>query len=164
MDDVGLDGTYVAGALKRRQVDQAFPLVHTVAPELPLERWRGFAAAMMDPAAPLPRGIMALQTAQGYIVGLYTWTVGEHLRHGRVLSVENFVVVDIFDLEGAAGSLLRTMEPLAAQHRCGAIHTELPEAFSSLADMANQVVGRFRDMGHDLGTLHLCKALEPVGA
>jgi len=157
MDGLALDGGYVAAALKTRQIDQAFPLVHTIAPELPLGQWRAFATAMIGAPGDPPRGIMALQTRQGYIVGLFSWMVDDHLRHGRVLTVENFVVVDLFDLEGAAGHLLEAMEPLAEAHACQAIHTALPEAYSSLAETANQVLGRFRDLGHQLGTLHFCK-------
>jgi hypothetical protein len=164
MDIVSLDGGYVASALKARQIDQAFPLVHTIAPELPLAQWRAFATAMVDASGDPPRGIVALQTRQGYIVGLFSWMVDDHLRHGRVLTVENFVVVDLFDLEGAAGHLLEAMEPLAVEHRCQAIHTALPEAYSSLAERANQVLGRFRDLGHQLGTLHFCKPLAPETA
>ena len=65
--------TYIAKPLIRRQIDQAFPVVQTIAPDLDVERWRDFAAAIlsihelefenkstgqMAAAEPRPRGIM----------------------------------------------------------------------------------------------------------
>src|SRR3954470_22641826 len=112
--------TYVAKPLIRRQIDQAFPVVQTIAPDLDVERWRDFAAAVLAvqelefesgstgrmEAAPHPRGIMTVQNARGYIHGLFSYTVEEHLRHGRVLAAENFIVLDLFDMAGAPGEVV----------------------------------------------------------
>ena len=40
--------TYVAKPLICRQIDQAFPVVQTIAPDLDVERWRDFAAAVLS--------------------------------------------------------------------------------------------------------------------
>ena len=40
--------TYVAKPLIYRQIDQAFPVVQTIAPDLDVERWRDFAAAVLS--------------------------------------------------------------------------------------------------------------------
>jgi hypothetical protein len=52
------------------------------------------------------------------------------------------------------------METIARLNGCTAIHTELPEAYSNLAESAHLVLSRFRDEGHLLGTLHFCKELQ----
>src|SRR3954467_11493861 len=120
--------TYVAKPLTCRQIDQAFPVVQTIAPDLDVERWRDFAAAVlsgqelefgeesterMEAAALRPRGIMTVQNARGYIHGLFSYTVEEHLRHGRVLAVENFIVLDLFDMAGGAAEVLDTHDKTA---------------------------------------------------
>src|SRR3954462_15845901 len=167
--------TYVAKPLIRRQIDQAFPVVQTIAPDLDVERWRDFAAAVLAvqelefevrstgrlEAAPHPRGIMTVQNARGYIHGLFSYTVEEHLRHGRVLAAENFIVLDLFDMAGAADELLNAMDSVAEGLGCTAIHTNLPDDYSSLPDYCNWLLTCFREARHAVETLRLCK---PVGA
>ena len=166
--------TYVAKPLIRRQIDQAFPVVQTIAPDLDVERWRDFAAAILsvhelefedkstgrkEAAEPRPRGIMTVQNERGYIHGLFSYTVEEHLRHGRVLDVENFIVLDLFDMAGAADELLNAMDRLAEDLGCTAIHTNLPDDYSSLPDYCNWLLTCFRESGHEVETLRLCKRM-----
>ena len=167
--------TYVAKPLIRRQIDQAFPVVQTIAPDLDVDRWRDFAAAVLsgreleseneptvrlgEGAAPHPRGIMTVQNARGYIHGLFSYTAEEHLRHGRVLTVENFIVLDLFDMAGAADELLNAMDRVADDLGCSAIHTNLPDDYSTLPDYCNWLLTCFRDSGHEVETLRLCKQM-----
>ncbi|EWY37847.1 hypothetical protein N825_15715 [Skermanella stibiiresistens SB22] len=164
---------YVAKPLARRQIDQAFPVVQTIAPDLDIERWREFAAAIL--AAPElessagrsvgshlregGRGIMTVQNSRGYIHGLFSHAVEDHLRHGRVLSVENFIVLDLFDLDGAADALLGAMDKVADDLGCAAIHTNLPDDYSSLPEYCDWLLGCFREAGHAVETLRLCKQM-----
>jgi hypothetical protein len=165
--------TYVAKPLIRRQIDQAFPVVQTIAPDLDVERWRDFAAAVLavqelefdvgssarTDTPPHARGIMTVQNARGYIHGLFSYMVEEHLRHGRVLAVENFIVLDLFDMAGAADALLSAMDRMADDLGCAAIHTSLPDDYSSLPDYCNWLLTSFRDAGHEVETLRLCKQM-----
>jgi hypothetical protein len=166
--------TYVAKPLIRRQIDQAFPVVQTIAPDLDVERWRDFAAAVlsvqelesedgltgrMEAIALRPRGIMTVQNERGYIHGLFSYMVEEHLRHGRVLAVENFIVLDLFDMAGAADELLNAMDRVAEDLGCTAIHTNLPDDYSSLPDYCNWLLTCFREAGHEVETLRLCKQM-----
>jgi hypothetical protein len=165
--------TYVAKPLIRRQIDQAFPVVQTIAPDLDVERWRDFAAAVLavqelefdvgssarTDTPPHARGIMTVQNARGYIHGLFSYTVEEHLRHGRVLAVENFIVLDLFDMAGAADELLNAMDQVADDLSCTAIHTNLPDDYSSLPDYCNWLLTCFREAGHAVETLRLCKQM-----
>jgi hypothetical protein len=175
-----MNDTYVAKPLGHRQIDQAFPVVQTIAPDLGVERWRDFAAAILaaaelesGDAAPAgapeqgirPRGIMTVQNARGYIHGLFSYTVEENLRHGRVLEADNFIVLDLFDPAGAAAELLGAMDELAGQLGCSAIHTNLPDDYSSLPGYCNWLLTSFREAGHAVETLRLFKRLgaSPAG-
>ena len=155
-----MDDSFIAKPLGQRQIDQAYPLVRAVAPDLPVERWRAFAAALigtLDTPAP-PTGIMTVQNARGYLHGLFSYAIEEHLRHGRILAVENFVVLDLFDTSGPAEALLRSMEVLARGLGCTAIHTTLPEGAAGRPD--TPLLACFRNEGHRTETLRMCKPLD----
>lgn len=161
-----MDDGFVAKPLGKRQIDQAFPVVRAILPDLGVERWRAFAAAVLDRAqgaadARVPRtGIMTVQNARGYIHGLFSYATEENLSHGRVLSVDNFIVHDLFNLPDAAVALLRAMDGIARGLGCSAIHTNLPQAYSTSVNYCNPVLNSFREEGHALETLRLCKPLD----
>lgn len=175
-----MDALLSVKLLDHRQIDQAFPVIQSILPELSIERWRAFTAEQMavaaeatagvvaqDPGCP-PSGIMTVQTRRGYIYGLFSFAVHQHLRHGRVLAVENFVVLDLIDRSPAAAALMQAMDRLAHANRCAAIHTDLPGRFERLPDYCNAVLGYFTQDGHAVETLHLVKLLDrandnPVG-
>lgn len=165
-----MDESFIAKPLGRRQIDQAYPLIGAIAPALGVERWRAFAAAMIGegaasaPGGAMPCGIMTVQNANGYIHGLFSYNVEQDLRHGRALVVDNFVVLDLFDLPGAAEVLLHAMDGLARDLGCTAIHTNLPEPYATLpteappAGVGRRVLDCFRGEGHRAETMRLCKA------
>ena len=49
-----------------------------------------------------------------------------------MLAVENFIVLDLFDMAGAADELLNAMDRVADDLGCSAIHANLPDDYSSL--------------------------------
>ncbi len=157
-----MDDSFIAKPLGQRQIDQAYPLVRAIAPDLAVERWRAYAAALIGsvdtPTA--PTGIMTVQNARGYLHGLFSYAIEEHLRHGRILGVENFVVLDLFDMTGPAETLLRSMDVLARGLGCSAIHTTLPENCAGTVDSHNSVLSCFRNEGHRTETLRMCKPLD----
>lgn len=170
-----MDDCYVAKPLASRQIDQAYPVVRAFAPDVGVERWRAFANAMLADSARRRAGrrggtgeedtvalagIMTVQSKRGYIHGLFSYGVDEHLRHGRILQVENFVVLDLFDPAAAAAVLLRAMDQLARGFSCGAIHTNLPDRMRDGGDLPSSILNYFRTEGHAVDTLRLCKALD----
>ncbi|MCG5243856.1 hypothetical protein ACIU1J_12940 [Azospirillum doebereinerae] len=163
-----MDDCFIAKPLGRRQIDQAYPLVCVAAPGLAVEQWRAFAAAVLDiggeaGGAPAPRtGIMTVQNARGYLHGLFSYAIEEHLRHGRVMTVDNFVVLDLFDVPGVAGTLLDAMDGLARGLGCAAIHTALPERGISDRTTDNRIADCFIRGGHRRETVLLCKNLDGV--
>lgn len=167
-----MDDCFIAKPLGRRQIDQAYPLVCAIAPGLEVDRWRAFAAAMLQgatdggsargSAVPATTGIMTVQNAQGYLHGLFSYVVEPHLRHGRILSVDNFVVLDLFDIPGIAETLLRAMEGLARRLGCSAIHTTLPERYIPVDSRRNPIPDCFLSEGHRQETVHFRKNLAVV--
>lgn len=160
-----MDDSFVAKPLGRRQIDQAYPLICVIAPGLPVEQWRAFAAAVLEPAgSPAGRsGIMTVQNRLGYLHGLFSYVIEDHLHHGRVLSVDNFVVLDLFDVPGVAGTLLHAMDTLARGLGCAAIHTTLTGRQALEERAAGDPIGDcFHHEGHRRETVRLCKSLDGV--
>lgn len=167
-----MDDGFIAKPLGRRQIDQAYPLVCAIAPGLRVDQWRAFAAALLGTAPkgsgaessgpPAEAGIITVQNAQGYMHGLFSYRVELHLRHGRVLSVDNFVVLDLFDLAGIAETLLRAMDLLARRLGCAAIHTTLPERDLVRDSWRNPIPDCFRTEGHRQETIRFSKDLSVV--
>jgi hypothetical protein len=159
-----MDDSFIAKPLGRRQIDQAYPLVCVIAPGLAVEQWRAFAAALLETggASTSRSGIMTVQNARGYLHGLFSYAIEEHLRHGRVMSVDNFVVLDLFDVPGVTGTLLQAMDGLARGLGCAAIHTTLPERciFDDITN--NPIADCFFSEGHRRETVRLCKSLDNV--
>lgn len=159
-----MDDDFIVKPLGRRQIDQAYPLVCAILPGLAVDQWRAFAAVLLDDtnAAASRTGIMTVQTAHGYLHGLFTYAVEPQLQHGRVLSVDNFVVLDLFDVAGVAGTLLQAMEGLARGLGCAAIHTTLPERYIPADSRRNPIPDCFRVEGHRQETIRFCKHLPVV--
>ena len=165
-----MDDFFTTRLLTRRQIDQAYAVARMVVPDLTVECWRDFAAALIqdagdpDPSATegpaAASGIMTVQTHQGYIHGLFSFRTDPHLRHGRVLTVDNFMVVDMVDPAGTASLLLRAMDRTAHALGCSAIHTTLPANYAQLPEYCNAVLTYFRDDGHAVDTLRLCKTVD----
>lgn len=167
-----MDDSFIAKPLGRGQIDQAYPLVCAMAPGLGIDQWRAFAAALLDSATvgssagkdglPAARGIMTVQNAQGYMHGLFSYAVEPQLLHGRTLCVDNFVVLDLFDVAGPAETLLQAMEVLARQLGCTAIHTTLPERYMPRDSRRNPIPDCFHTEGHRQETIRFCKDLVVV--
>ncbi len=171
---------YEAIPLKRQRIDQAFPVVRTAFPKLGLERWRSFAEELVGPdegarrrkpagaanvaanvvelPVPKPRGIVAAQLGRHYIHGVFAYHVVPSLCHGRVLQVDLFVALDLFDPAACAEALMREMDRLAKVLQCEAVHVSLPRKPSE------DLVARFADLGHAEEGVRLCKDLVQVAA
>ena len=166
---------YIVKSLDPRRIDLAFPVVQSSYPKLGLERWRDYARAMLaggvdtagmamagaaggDPKVVTmphaqPAGIVVAQIGQGYIHGLFTYQVANNLCHGRVLQVDVFVALSLFDPTAAAEALLAEVERVARQHRCDAIHLSLP----SLPD--GDIKERIQATGLHPEGVRLCKSM-----
>lgn len=171
-----MNASYIAKPLGRHQIDQAFPVVQTLVPELDIDRWRAYALLMLgnEAAAPAPdielfqcsilptRGIVTVQNDHDYIHGLFSYRRIESLRHGTLLFVENFIVVDLFRQRESADTLLQAIDHVAGVLKCGAIHTGLPDNYDNLPAYCSWVLDCFRAAGHSVETLVLCKQNRPA--
>jgi hypothetical protein len=156
---------FTAKSLTSDQAAQAFPLIQTIAPNLTLERWNEFVQRLIDPTGPVQArraGIVTLQSERGYIHGLFCYTVEVDLQHGHVLSVENFIALDLIEHEAAVRALFDTMEETAYDLGCHAIHVHLPEGLAAVPENRQWLLRILEGAGHAVETLRLCKHLRPM--
>lgn len=132
-------------------IDQAYPIIHAQYPNLAIADWRRYAHRLIESDGPI-RGVMTAQHG-GYIRGLFCHWPECSLRHGELLVVENFTVMDLFYPKGAAFTLIKAMEAMAERFKCRAIHTLLPD------HRPTPLHGHMQAQGHRLSEVVLCKVL-----
>jgi hypothetical protein len=125
------------------QASQAFPLLQSVYAEATLDAWLRFARDM-DPASgtPVENRIMVLRSCAGWLFGMFTYLIVPHLVHGRVLDVDNVVLVDLGNRRSLSRVLLERIDEIARTQRCGGIHFRLSPGHDFLADAIRSAVVR----------------------
>lgn len=144
--------------LTSERVQQAFPVIQTVMPELTLGCWSGFANEYLEPEQQIrqPHGILAAENESGLIVGLAAYRRGADLRQGTVLVAEHLIAVDLLVCQPIILRLTEKLEQIAADCGCSAIQLVLTEKW----DEDSWLVRMLLDRGHKVQSLSLCK---PIG-
>jgi len=121
-----MEDQLISRIFDRAMIEQAYPIVRTLAPGITLERWVQFARPRITSrSSEWPRGLMAIQNASGYILGLFSFKVRDDLHESRILAVSNIVVPDIPGRDQVGRSILKASDHLAMIHGCRAIRAEL---------------------------------------
>jgi hypothetical protein len=156
--------TFTAKTLTGDQSAQAFPVIQTIVPSITLEHWNDFVHLLTHDDACQGRqaGIMTVQSERGYIHGLFCYTVGVDIHHGPVLSIENFVALDLVERELAIKALVNAMEKIAHRLDCHAIHVHLPDELVLPPESRQWLLSIFEGAGHRVETVRLCKHLRRV--
>ena len=152
-------------SLSQDDAQQAYPLVKTLCPEATEERWVGFVKSCHERCRDArAAGVMIAKDERGYMVGLYSYVVEEDLTHGRTLEVDHFIAADFVGRGRVPASLRLAMDKQAAALDCQALHVNLNSPMG-LGDCYNStLVCGFREDGHAVEGLRLCKRYAAVGA
>jgi hypothetical protein len=141
---------YVVRPLGVDQIAQAYPLILIFEPELTQAQWSDYAGALIarDDAAE-DHSIITVQSTQGAIYGLSVYWLRPDLRSGRILQIENFVVLDIAGNRKAAVVLLQALEELARRFECSCVSLSLlnPQMRKWLREPRNPAMDVFRAAG-----------------
>lgn len=119
--------------LPAAHVDLAYPLVSAALPGVDLLRWREY-ADIAGGEAEHSRGIIGLRGDGDYLCGVMAFHVGEDLRHGRVLSVDLFIALDLVNEGHAIRTLLDVAETKAREMRCAAVQISINSDHKGLSD------------------------------
>ncbi len=146
--------------LTAERIAQAFPLIQASLPQVTLETWRDFAAALVAQGAPAATGIILVVGERDTIAGLCSYRVERDLVHGRLLNADHFLAFDLFDRRSVAHALAAGVEDLARERHCTAIHTNLIRPRDP-APAGGGLVEVLSARGHRIETLGMCKPLPP---
>jgi hypothetical protein len=91
----------------------AYPLVRAIAPEVSPADWLDYAERRCREG-----GLIGLFGADGSLIGLFSYRLGERLRHGRVLALDEFVTFELSQAAPGRKFLLQAAEDLARSLGC----------------------------------------------
>lgn len=150
----GKAGSCRVAALPRECIAQAYPLVQNALPGLRLGDWTDYACDLIaGNRGGAPSGILAAEQRPGWLAGLCAYRGQRDLAHGRILSIEHFIVLSLFDERRIAAALGAAIEATARRHGCAAVHTQLPDAADDVA------LNALRGLGHRAESRLFCKAI-----
>ena len=141
------------------RIGQAYPLIQASLPQVPLGAWTAFARAMMmiAQAEQADTGIITVLSEQDYIAGLCSYRIEPDLVHGRSLTAEPFLAIDMFHRMAVVHALADAIEAIARERRCDAIHTTLPDKRGGRGHRG--LAFDLTDRGHQVESVRLCKIL-----
>lgn len=165
---------FTALPLHPSRIDQAYPVVVTSLPGLTIDVWRTYAHSMLSPpksrsdvppaaagewqtAAHPTGGLTVVQTDIRCIHGLFAWLALPSVRHQRVLQLDLFVALDMFDSPCTAEAMLREANRLAHLQDCSAIHLSLPHT------LPGAQARRIAELGYFTQGMRACRHLSPAG-
>lgn len=147
-------------ALADEEINQAFPLVQAAVPRVTLDQWRDFARRKTAATQGGATGIQGVLTEQNYIAGLGIYRVEYDLCHGSTLIVDYFLALDLFNREAVIHALAESLEDIAHQRGCLAIHTHIAERVDQWQGPPNGMSSILRQRGHVIKSLRMCKLLD----
>jgi len=150
----------VSRPLDKAGIDRAYPLVRNIAPGVTLERWNRFARPQISArSAKWPRGLMTVQNAAGYILGLFGFEVRDDLRNSRTLCIHNIIVPNVPGRDTIWATLVDAAETLAEGSRCQAIRAELADDLDPSDTDRAWIVARIEKSGYALDGIRAFKRM-----
>lgn len=147
--------------LDRDSIDRAYPLVRNLAAGITLDRWGRFARPLVSSrSGTRPRGLMTIQNAAGYILGLFGFEVRDDLQVNRTLCIENIVIASIPGRDTIWAAVLNSAEQLARMHGCEAIRATLNDDLSPSDSGRDWIANSFELAGYSLEGVRACKRIE----
>src|SRR5215468_283518 len=111
--------------LDRRTIDQAFPLVRNIVPDMTAARWARFVRPRLMPRSPdWPRGVMTIQNDGGCILSLFAFEVRADLHESRIFYMDHIMIPNLPGRATIWASTIGAAERLAEMNRCGAVRAE----------------------------------------
>lgn len=146
--------------LDRATVEQAFPLVRNIVAGITLDRWNRFARPYLASRSPdWPRGLMTIQNAAGYILGLFGFDVRDDLHQSRTLCIDNIIVPDLPGRDAIWASAIDAAEHLARINGCRAIRAGFADELDPSQGDRKWIVMSLERSGYSLEGVQALKRL-----
>lgn len=148
---------FTVGPLDSSEARAVYPLIREAIPGLELPTWLRFARQVTTGRLAGQAGVVvARRVGRTFPCGLFCFRVEQDLRHGRVLTADHFVAVDLLDPASVLDALVRELEALGARLGCSAIRGVVHGRQAALA-------GELAAAGHALEASLFGRSLSPVG-
>lgn len=146
------------------RVPQSLPLAQGLRSDLTLDDWERFCTLMLtkddDTRQDSFKGMDCVVDENDYLLGLAGYEVRPDLRHGRVLSVDPFIAIDLYGRDQAAQQLLIRMDRLAEEQDCTAVHIAFDGVDGRFPRQCGSTFSKFMERGYRADCLRLCKEVE----
>jgi hypothetical protein len=143
---------FYVDALTPAQADGAYPLVRAIAPEVTLEGWRDYVQRRYRAG-----GLLGLRDETEGIVGVLSYRLGERMRHGLVLALDDFVTFELSQSAPGRAALLEAAEKLGRELGCTGL--ELRVGARGLADPSAPKAQGWVSLGLEPDSIMLVKPL-----
>ena len=161
-EDEEMTRKFLVKPLGDGQALQAYPLVQSASPQLTLDQWLGYVRGLSEDGQDDSQagGVMSVQNLDGYIYGIYCHAVENDIQHGKVLKVSNFVAANLYDSTSVMDGLIGSMNTVARDHGCAAVHVDLPEEAKREPRPAEGVVSQLKGAGYHVESVALCRPIK----
>ena len=143
---------FYVDAVTPAQADSAYPLIRAIAPEVTVEGWRDYVQRRYRMG-----GLLGLHSATDGIVGLLSYRLGERMRHGLVLALDDFVTFELSQAAPGRKALLAAAERLALDLGCTGL--ELRLSARGFAEMDGARAQGWTSLGLSLDSVIFVKPL-----
>ena len=143
---------FYVDALGMAEADAAFPLVRAIAPEIGLDQWLDYVERRSREG-----GLMGLFGSDGTLIGLFSYRIGERLRHGRVLALDDFVSFELSKAAPGRAALMIAAEQLARDLGCTGL--EVRVGSRGFADPGSEKAAGWTGLGVALDSVIFVKPL-----
>jgi len=143
---------YVVG-LAVAEADDAYHLIRAIAPEVGPNEWRNYVRRRCRDG-----GFKGLFDENGLLVGLFSYRLGERLKLGRVLVLDDFVTFELSRLAPGRKLLMAMAEKLALQMGCSGFEVRIGSR--GVADPGTDKAGGWLGLGMDLDSVVFVKSLD----
>jgi hypothetical protein len=142
---------YVVG-LGIEEADDAYHLIRAIAPEVGPHDWRKYVRRRCRDG-----GFKGLFDDSGTLVGLFSYRLGERLRFGRVLALDDFVTFELSQAAPGRKLLMAVAENFARQLGCTGIEVRIGRR--GVADPHSTKAAGWLELGMELESVVFVKSL-----
>jgi hypothetical protein len=138
--------------LGSEQADAAYPLVRSIAPEIGPASWRTYVRRRCRDG-----GFKGLFDDNDMLVGLFSYRLGERLRQGRVLALDDFVTFELSQAAPGRQLMMVIAENFARSRGCTGIEVRI--GARGIADAASSKASGWLGLGMTLESVVFTKQL-----
>jgi len=134
------------------EADAAYPLIRSIAPEVGPDDWKDYIRRRCREG-----GFKGLFDSNDILIGLFSYRLGERLRQGRVLALDDFVTFELSQAAPGRRLLMAIAERLARHRGCTGI--EVRTGARGIADAHSAKASGWLSLGMGLDSVVFVKSI-----